>query len=127
MADDRPYKVGYGKPPVHTRFQKGSSGFKGRRHKARATLTDLLDGILEEKVSVTDGGRAQRLTKEEIFLRQLVSRAIAGDRLCSKMLMNYIERRADRPDPAKAKATEDFLMAELDALLGKWDGGRDSE
>ena len=55
MDDDRPYEVGYGKPPRHTQFRKGTSGFAGHRHKSQATMSDQLNRILREKVSVTDG------------------------------------------------------------------------
>ena len=35
IEDDKPYEVGYGKPPRHTRFVKGRSGNpRGRPRKA---------------------------------------------------------------------------------------------
>jgi hypothetical protein len=45
MADDQhEYKVGPGRPPLHTRFQKGQSGNPGGRSKKKlhALLADAL-------------------------------------------------------------------------------------
>ena len=125
MDDDRPYEVGYGKPPRHTQFRKGTSGFAGHRHKSQATMSDQLNRILREKVSVTDGGKKQRLTKEEVFLRQFVSRAISGDRQCSKLMLEYLAHRQDQPDAERSNATDEFLVSELVSLLKSGSGGSD--
>lgn len=127
MADDRPYKVGYGRPPVEHQFPKGTSGFKGYRHQPRPSMSDQLDRILREKVKVSDGGRVQKLTKEEIFLRQLVSRAIAGDRPIMKLLLGYLEQRPEQGDPGLENATDAFLIAELRAMFSDEEGDGDGD
>lgn len=56
------YTVGYGKPPRHTRFQKGQSGNpRGRPKGARGLKADLR-AELSERVRVTENGRTRRLT-----------------------------------------------------------------
>ena len=48
MADkENDYKVGPGRPPLHTRFRKGKSGNPGGRSKKKlhALLTDALTRI----------------------------------------------------------------------------------
>ena len=49
------YKVGPGRPPLHTRFKKGQSGNPGGR--SAKSLPALLAAALNETVVVTIGGR----------------------------------------------------------------------
>jgi hypothetical protein len=76
------YEIGYGKPPVATRFQKGTSGNPSGRPKKVAIPDDpgeILQSIENEQITVTDNGRRKRMTKAEIHIRQLFTRAIRGD------------------------------------------------
>jgi hypothetical protein len=50
------YQVGPGRPPLHTRFQKGQSGNPGGR--STKHLPALLAAALNETVVVTIDGRA---------------------------------------------------------------------
>jgi hypothetical protein len=77
--DAKDYTVGYGKPPVATRFKKGQSGNPSGRPKGRRALAALLKRALEAKVAVTDRGRRTRKSKLEILLTQLVNKAAGGD------------------------------------------------
>jgi hypothetical protein len=118
MADSEP-KVGYGRPPVSSRFKPGRSGNPSGKRKARATLSQRLDRILAESVSVTEGGKSKRMPKEEVFLRQMVTRAIGGDRQFGRLLLDYLERRQENAPAGVASATDEFLMSELVSLLGQ--------
>lgn len=112
------HKVGYGRPPLETRFQPGMSGNPSGKRKARPTLSQRLDRILAESVSVTEGGKSKRMTKEEVFLRQMITRAIGGDRQFGRLLLDYLERRQDNAPAGAASATDEFLMSELVSILG---------
>ena len=111
-------KVGYGRPPVATRFKPGMSGNPSGKRKAKPTLSQRLDRILAESVSVTEGGKSKRMTKEEVFLRQMVTRAIGGDRQFGRLLLDYLERRQENAPAGAASSTDEFLMSELVSLLG---------
>ena len=41
----KPYAVGYGKPPVHTRFQKGESGNPRGKKKGEKGLKAVVKGV----------------------------------------------------------------------------------
>jgi hypothetical protein len=84
------YEVGYRKPPIATRFQKGTSGNPSGRPKKHAQPLDpgtVLQSIDNEEIVVIDNGKRKRMTKAEIGFRQLFTKATRGDltaaRLCA--------------------------------------------
>jgi hypothetical protein len=104
MSDaERDYKVGPGKPPLHTRFQKGRSGNpRGRRAK---NLSALLVEALNQWVAVTENGRRRRVTKREAVITQLVDKSAAADLRATKMLLDIIkdiEKTAGTAPPPEA-------------------------
>jgi hypothetical protein len=122
---DRVYEVGYCKPPIDTRFKKGQSGCPSGGRKNAKSVSERLDAILAEKMSVSEGGKTLRMPKEEIFLRQLVSRAISGERQASRVLFDYLGKRQQQPHDKANTSTDDFLMDELLAMFGDTAGGED--
>jgi hypothetical protein len=66
------YKVGPGRPPLHTRFQKGQSGNPGGRAKS---LPALLAHALNETVVMTIDGQRRKLTKREAIVTQMVDKS----------------------------------------------------
>lgn len=122
MADG-PYEVGYGKPPRRSQFQPGQSGNPSGRRKPRPGLSERLDRILAERVSVAEGGRQMRMPKEEVFLRQMVNKAIAGDRQFGRLLLDYLQRRQEQPAEVGTSATDAFLLAELSRMINEQESG----
>ncbi len=110
---DRDYEVGYGKPPQSTRFAPGQSGNPSGKRKVRPTLSERLDRILAEMVSVTEGGRTRKLTKEEVFLRQLVNKAVTGERHAGSAMLGYLRERQISGDADRTGETDAYLMEEL--------------
>jgi hypothetical protein len=103
------YEVGYGKPPVATRFKKGQSGNpSGRPPKKIAHELDpgkILQSIDNEEVVVKINGKRKRMPKAEIYFRQLFTKAIRGDltaaRLIAKMATKYFGPEAEGPSETK--------------------------
>jgi hypothetical protein len=90
------YEVGFKKPPMATRFQKGKSGNPSGRPKRIAAELDpgkILETIDNEEIIVAIDGKPQRMPKAEIHFRQLFNKAIKGDltaaRLIAKMAARY--------------------------------------
>ncbi len=93
MSDDseEDYEVGYGKPPVATRFQKGTSGNPSGRSKRVPQQLDpgvVLQSIDNEEIGVTYDGKRKRMTKAEINFRQLFTRATRGDLTAARLILN---------------------------------------
>jgi Family of unknown function (DUF5681) len=84
------YKIGYGKPPMATRFKSGRSGNpKGRPKGSRNLATDLA-AELGEQITVRVDGRPRRITKQRALIKSLMARALQGDvRATAAMLALY--------------------------------------
>ena len=73
------HKIGYGKPPRHSRFKLGQSGNpKGRPKGARNFRTDV-KATLEAPVKVTREGRPRKVSTQEAMLLRLREKALSGD------------------------------------------------
>jgi hypothetical protein len=73
------YEVGYGRPPKAHQFKSGQSGnSKGRPRGSRGLKTDL-KAELGERVTVNENGKQRRLTKQQLIVKQLVTKSIKGD------------------------------------------------
>ena len=89
--NDKTYEVGYGKPPVATRFQKGTSGNPSGQPKKVPQPLDpgiILESIDNEEIVVIDNGKRKRMTKAEIQFRQLFTKAIRGDLKAARLIVN---------------------------------------
>ena len=110
MADgESDYKVGPGKPPLHTRFKKGQSGNPGGR--SPKNLATLLADALNEKVYVTIDGKRRRITKREAIVTQMVNKSTSVDLRATKMLIDMlkgVEQKAGvaSPPPEPRSFTE---------------------
>jgi hypothetical protein len=88
MAQDKgDYPVGYGKPPVHTRFQKGQSGNPSGKPKKILSNAEILTRELDTKVTITDGSKKKRLTKREVIHKAATRMAMKGDLRAIKMVL----------------------------------------
>ena len=87
------YEVGYGKPPVHTRFQKGQSGNPKGRPRGRKNLSSLLNEVLNGWVIVVENGRRKRITKREAIITQLVNKSAAADLKATQIVLALLRRK----------------------------------
>ncbi|GLQ22556.1 hypothetical protein GCM10007853_04300 [Algimonas ampicilliniresistens] len=87
---DPDYKVGYGKPPSHTRFKPGRSGNpKGRPKNARGLKTDLRAELVS-KMKIRMNGEDVSGTKQQLMLRTLTTRAASGDVSATRILIDLV-------------------------------------
>jgi hypothetical protein len=95
----RHYKIGYGKPPVATRFKPGQSGNPRGRPKGSRNLATDLAAELEELITVREQGRARRVTKQRALIKSLMERALAGNvRASTAMLALYARTITEPPN-----------------------------
>lgn len=98
MSSDpkRPYEVGYGRPPKHTQFPKGSSGNRKGRPKGPRSIGARLKRELDQLVTISQDGERYSVTKREAILLQLIKRAISRNPRAMDLLLKQI--RAIEPE-----------------------------
>jgi hypothetical protein len=120
--DGTPYKVGYGRPPLATRFRAGQSGNPRGRPRGAKNLSTLTREKLQAKVPVREGGRERRMSKGEIGVTKLVNRfAETGDPKLFLLLTRLLETgtagegspssAAGSPSPDEAQASDADILS----------------
>jgi hypothetical protein len=113
----RTYAVGYGQPPRATRFKKGESGNPKGRPKGSRSVGALLQEILEQRISVTENGRARRVAALEVMLRRLANDAMRNDVAALKTILTLVDRYGEAPE---SQIKLDELMEEDRAILANF-------
>jgi hypothetical protein len=82
MNNETDFEVGYKKPPVATRFEKGQSGNPSGKKKEEVVdefdPVKILEAIDNEMIVMELNGKRARMTKVETHIRQLFNRAMEG-------------------------------------------------
>ena len=108
-------KVGYKRPPAHTRFRPGQSGNPSGRPRRRPDFQAALLAELAE--TMPDADRARGSTKLEALVKTLVDSAIAGNARAQSILCSVLTRLGD-PDEAESKPLTPDDQALLDEYVG---------
>jgi hypothetical protein len=112
MTEDHPRKgVGYGRPPLHTRFKPGQSGNPTGRPKG--TVSFRLDFAEEfaELIAVPGNGGAL-CTKRRALVKKLINEAISGEAKDASALISLCARLFPDSDEADPRAAEDDAFVE---------------
>lgn len=81
------YEVGYGKPPEHTRFQKGHSGNARGKIKGRKAIRTLLTDALLAQATISLNGAQKKGPRQQLLFETLTARAAVGDLQAQKILI----------------------------------------
>ncbi len=102
------YSVGYGKPPRHSQFKKGQSGYPRGRRKGSKNLSTLIPSVLKERVTITEHGKRRTITKLEAMTKQLANKGASGDPKATQLLLGMLQLFEDRQEaPASTEVTAD--------------------
>ena len=125
MASDnqRDYQVGYGKPPLHSRFKRGQSGNPRGRPPGAKNLTSLLTESLNESVVIAEDGGRRKISKREAIVKQLVNKSAKGDWRAVKLLLDILQaiegRTESQTDTSKSSSALELDDSQLIGGLGK--------
>lgn len=129
------YDVGYGRPPVETRFQKGHSGNPAGRRNGSRNVSSLIADALNEKVVINEHGKRRKISKLQAAFMQQANKAASGDLKATRLMMDLLIGAELRDDargsgetitPEVRRARDQQLLAVLRARVdGGEDGGQD--
>ena len=91
---DRDYRVGYGKPPVHSRFPKGQSGNprgrpRGSMNKGRAKALALKEAY--RPVTIKEGDRLLVMPAIQAVMRSQVALAAKGNGPAQRSVIQSVQ------------------------------------
>jgi hypothetical protein len=90
MDEDHDDKVGYGKPPKKAQFKEGESGNpRGRPRGTKNLKTDLREE-LGERITIREGERVLKISKQRAILKSLYAKAVKGDPRALAVVLNLI-------------------------------------
>jgi hypothetical protein len=104
-------RVGYCKPPAHTRFQKGRSGNPNGRPAGPLNIQDAMQKALRKTVIVTENGMRKRMSMAEVIVTRLANRVTSGDPkaiVTATAILRY-GREAAAAGPIEISMTEDEM------------------
>lgn len=115
---ERDYAVGRGRPPQHSRFEKGQSGNPaGRPRGARSLQTVMLDE-LRSQVTAKEDGRSVRVSKGQLLMKSLIAKAVAGDMKAASLVLELM-LKLDHGAPAAPAGDGGRALEPADAEILK--------
>jgi hypothetical protein len=85
------YEVGYGKPPLHTRFRKGQSGNPKGRGKGTKNFATIFMKAMRQSVTITENGKRRKISKLDAAVTQLVNDAARGDKKAIRLAFALLQ------------------------------------
>src|SRR3569623_580770 len=102
MSEPEEEKVGYGRPPVASRFKPGQSGNPKGRPKGTLNLKTDLRNELAEKIQIREGQRSLKVSKQRAMLKALVSEALKGDARAANVVLTLVGKLFEPETAAEA-------------------------
>ncbi|MDH2349929.1 DUF5681 domain-containing protein [Bradyrhizobium sp. SSUT112] len=114
MAKTSDKDVGYGSPPLHSRFKPGQTGNPRGRPKGSLNFATDLKNTLLAPVALNDGGKPRRVTTQKAALLRLREKALKGDVRALDKLLSYAMAMSGNAaeDTAKNPSVDDQAILE---------------
>ena len=116
-SDGKDYKVGYKKPPQHSRFRPGQSGNPAGRDKGGRNLASDVKRTLKGLINVSEGGRSRKISTQAGMLLVLREKALKGDARALDRLLNLGIKFNNEPGSEVAPS----LSADDQAILAAYE------
>ena len=111
-------KVGYKRPPLHTRFRPGMSGNPRGRQKGVRNFAADVKRTLEIPVTLSENGKSKRVSTQEALILRLREKALKGDARALETLLSLARtHNEDFADQSQDGSPIGEDQAILDAYL----------
>ena len=114
------YAVGYGKPPRHTRFQKGVSGNPRGKKKGHKGLKAIVEDVFREKVSIRTARGIRRVTKLDALVQKLMNDALTGDPRAVVQVIRLAKEAGLTQEAGVIEAAAQELSEEDNLILARY-------
>ncbi len=114
-GDAGPYEVGYGKPPIHTRWPKGVSGNPGGKKVKAESFADTFKRIAGEEIIVSKNGARIAITNVEAMLYAAFHKAQSGNPQLVKTLLKELAGSEETHGAAFDISEADIQVLETEA------------
>ena len=104
------YEIGYGRPPVHSRFKPGKSGHLKGRTKGRRNVRTVVEEVLNQRIVIREGERTRSLSKLEGLVLTMVNKALQGDAKTQAALISLLRAlgmTGEMPEPTRTEPVTD--------------------
>jgi hypothetical protein len=111
------YAVGYGCPPLASRFKPGQSGNPKGRKKHSKNMRTIMKQVLNEDMQIREKGRIRRMPTFEALVRTTVHHAFRGDPKAMNSLLVLVRHcgyGSDHDEPAAELLSGSDLKAIID-------------
>ena len=117
--------VGYGQPPMASRFKPGTSGNPKGRPKGSKNLRTLVEDAMMASIPLQEGEKTRRVSKfEGVVLRQLQSALKGNDKAALAVVnialrLGFLEATGANPVEVTLSKEEQRILDELIARTSK--------
>lgn len=111
------YEIGYKKPPKHSRWVPGQSGFKGHKKRPPETQAQIVARVRDELVTVN----GKTMTKFELAVASALNQTIrSGKPRDLKLLFELLDKHGGIPQgdlAAQQAADSDYVMQKIGQIV----------
>lgn len=108
------YEVGYGRPPVHSRFKPNQSGNPAGRRRGQPTPNEIFMKEAARLVKIKRGDAVETITKHEAVIRRLFQAGMEGDIAAARLVLLGLAQSA--PTAADAPPEDETTNLALGAM-----------
>jgi hypothetical protein len=122
--------VGFGRPPLHSRFKRGQSGNPRGRPKNSKNFTTIVQDVLTQRITIREGNQRRSITRlEGVVLRQVDDALKGNDRAALATLkiaaqVGLLGKRETPPESPSLTPADEQILEKVRTLLQRDNDGQ---